>query len=235
MPTIEPRVIPESSLVPIRLDVQGASLAGDLYLPGQANGLVIFAHGSGSSRLSPRNRFVADVLHAHRLGTLLIDLLTEDEERIDDVTREWRFNIPLLAERLTAIADWAHAHPRLKAFDLGYFGASTGGGAALIAAALRPQLIHAVVSRGGRPDLAGEYLPQVKAPTLLLVGGQDAPVITMNERAQHLMNAVTELRIIPNATHLFEEPGTLEEVAHAAAHWFSRYLLSKPMKGVRYA
>jgi putative phosphoribosyl transferase len=176
---------------------------------------------------------VAEVLNQHSLGTLLIDLLTPQEERIDEVTRELRFDIPMLAKRLAGIADWAHSQPQLRDFDLGYFGASTGGGAALIAAALRPQIVHAVVSRGGRPDLAGQYLPQVKAPTLLLVGEHDAPVITMNERAQHLMNAVNELRIIPKATHLFEEPGTLEQVAEAAAGWFSQHLMSNN-KGARY-
>jgi putative phosphoribosyl transferase len=214
----------------VRLDIQGVTLAGDLHIPPRAIGLVIFAHGSGSSRFSPRNRFVADILHKHFLGTLLIDLLTPEEERVDEVSRELRFNIPMLAERLVGIADWAHAQPQLAAFDIGYFGASTGGGAALIAAALRPQLVHAVVSRGGRPDLAAKYLPQVKAPTLLLVGEHDPSVITMNERAQHLMNAVNELKIIPGATHLFEEPGTLEKVADNAADWFSRHLLSKPLK-----
>jgi dienelactone hydrolase len=227
--------IMRDSVTPVRISVRGVVLVGDLYIPKQATGLVIFAHGSGSSRLSPRNRFVADILHEHLLGTLLIDLLTPKEEEIDNLTRELRFNIPMLAERLASIADWAHAQPQLAGFDIGYFGASTGGGAALIAAALRPHLIHAVVSRGGRPDLADEYLPRVKAPTLLVVGGNDAPVITMNERAQHLMNAVNELKIILGATHLFEEPGTLEEVAQEAAQWFSRHLLSNIRKGAGYA
>lgn len=223
--------IMRDNVVPVRIHVRNAALVGDLYIPRRATGLVVFAHGSGSSRLSPRNRFVAGILHEHLLGTLLIDLLTPKEEGIDNLTRELRFNIPMLAERLAGIADWAHAQPQLASFDIGYFGASTGGGAALIAAALRPQLIRAVVSRGGRPDLADKYLPQVKAPTLLLVGEHDAPVITMNERAQHLMNAVNELRIISGATHLFEEPGTLKEAAQAAAEWFSRHLLSNIRKG----
>jgi putative phosphoribosyl transferase len=220
----EPEVFADQdTALPLRLHVADVILAGDLYIPNRAIGIVIFAHGSGSGRFSPRNRFVADTLHKYYLGTFLIDLLTEEEERVDEVTREHRFNIPLLADRLAAIAEWLKDQPRLKDFPIGYFGASTGGGAALIAAATKQQIIKAVVSRGGRPDLAGEFLPLVKAPTLLLVGERDEPVIEMNRRAKNQMRATAQLKIIPRATHLFEEPGTLEQVAKAAAEWFEHY------------
>lgn len=213
--------------LPLRLNVKGVTLAGDLYIPGRAIGIVIFAHGSGSGRFSPRNRFVAETLHEYFLGTLLIDLLTEEEERVDEVTREHRFNIPMLADRLAAIAQWLQIQPQLASFPVGYFGASTGGGAALIAAAKKHKLIQAVVSRGGRPDLADEFLPMVKAPTLLLVGERDEPVIEMNRHAKNQMRTTTELRIIPGATHLFEEPGALEQVAAAAGEWFEHYFAEK--------
>jgi putative phosphoribosyl transferase len=203
-------------------------LEGNLYLPEGAQLLAIFAHGSGSGRLSPRNRYVAGVLNKHCIGTLLIDLLTREEERIDDITRELRFDIPMLADRLIAIADWAEQHPTLDKLKLGFFGASTGGGGALIAAALRPETIAAVVSRGGRPDLAGGFLRRVQAPVLLLVGENDEAVIDLNRQALSQLNKKSRMVVIPHASHLFEEPGTLEEVARQAAGWFSAATQSAP-------
>jgi putative phosphoribosyl transferase len=200
-----------------------ADLVGDLAVPEHATGLVMFAHGSGSSRLSPRNRYVADMLNGSGLATLLVDLLTIQEERIDLQTREFRFNIGLLAERLMGLTDWQSAHPDLSALSLGYFGASTGSAAALIAAAARLQHVRAVVSRGGRPDLAASSLPRVQAPTLLIVGGDDAPVIELNQQAFEVLQCDKKLDIVPGATHLFEEPGTLETVAHLAADWYRQY------------
>ncbi|MFL5802361.1 MAG: dienelactone hydrolase family protein [Roseiflexaceae bacterium] len=202
------------------------TLEGNLHLPANARGLVLFAHGSGSSRHSPRNRFVAGVLQAGGLATLLIDLLTPDEERIDIRTAHLRFDIGLLAERLAGAAEWLKQQPDTHNLRIGCFGASTGGGAALLAAAQHPDLVDAVVSRGGRPDLAGPALPHVKAPTLLIIGGHDAPVIRMNEEAFAQLRGVKRLEIVPGATHLFEEPGTLEQVAHLARDWFSHYLAS---------
>lgn len=199
-------------------------LQGDLVVPENAIGLVIFAHGSGSSRHSSRNRFVARELNAGRLATLLMDLLTEDEERVDIQTRHLRFDIGMLAERLVRAAEWAGRDPELRQLTVGYFGASTGGGAALVAAAVRPEGIGAVVSRGGRPDLAGDALPHVQAPTLLIVGGADAPVIGMNEQALRALQCDKRMEIVPGATHLFEEPGTLERVADIARDWFRHYL-----------
>jgi pimeloyl-ACP methyl ester carboxylesterase len=190
-------------------------------------GLVVFAHGSGSSRLSPRNRYVADVLDQHRLATLLIDLLTPDEEIVDDRTARLRFDIDLLARRLVAIGDWTSGVAELRALPIGLFGASTGGGAALVAAAERPDAFHAVVSRGGRPDLAGAALGSVRAPTLLIVGGADEPVIELNEEAMRQMRNEVQLEIVPRATHLFEEPGALERVAALAADWFERHLSAR--------
>lgn len=210
--------------LPVVINAGDAVLAGDLFVPPGAFGLVIFAHGSGSSRFSQRNRFVANVLHDYGLATLLMDLLTRDEDEVDSLTREYRFNIALLAERLVDTAAWTQRQPQLTGFPLGYFGASTGGGAALVAAAEQPDIIRAVVSRGGRPDLAGAKLAAVRAPTLLLVGERDAPVIDLNAKARAQMNAPTDLRIVPKATHLFEEPGTLAIVAEAAALWFERHL-----------
>jgi pimeloyl-ACP methyl ester carboxylesterase len=186
--------------------------------------VVLFAHGSGSSRHSPRNQYIARVLHKSGLGTLLIDLLTADEESIDQYTRHLRFDIELLALRLIGTTDWLRQHPLTHELAIGYFGASTGAGAALLAAADRPDVVRAVVSRGGRPDLAGPALMRVHAPTLLIVGGADAPVIDLNERAMDLLECEKELRIVPGATHLFEEPGALEEVAQLAADWFARHL-----------
>jgi putative phosphoribosyl transferase len=199
-----------------------ADLVGDLVVPEQATGLVLFAHGSGSSRLSPRNRYVAGILNGAGLATLLVDLLTTQEEHIDLQTREFRFNIGLLAERLIGLTEWQSAYPDLSALSLGYFGASTGSAAALIAAAARPQRVRAVVSRGGRPDLAASSLPRVQSPTLLIVGGDDAPVIELNQQAFEALQCDKKLDIVPGATHLFEEPGTLETVARLAADWYRR-------------
>ncbi len=204
------------------------SLRGTLQLPAESSGLILFAHGSGSSRFSPRNRFVAQIMHEARLGTLLFDLLTPEEETIDLQTRHLRFDIPLLARRLVAVTGWIKNQPETTHLPLGYFGASTGAAAALIAAAKLNDEISAVVSRGGRPDLADEALPQVTAPTLLIVGERDDVVIRLNEMALDQLRCVKQLQIIPGATHLFEEPGTLEEVAHLAATWFQRFLRPSP-------
>ena len=205
----------------VRVPVGDAALLGDLELPARPRGIVLFAHGSGSSRFSPRNQFVARALQRRGLGTLLIDLLTSVEEKIDDQTARYRFDIPMLARRLVMIVDWLRGQPQTRAMPIGVFGASTGGGAALIAAAQRPQQIGAVVSRGGRPDLAGAWLAEVTAPTLLIVGGLDGPVIDMNRDAmQQMRHCEVTLEIVPGATHLFEEPGTLERVAGLAGDWF---------------
>jgi dienelactone hydrolase len=200
-----------------------ASLHGDLTLSAQVEGLVIFAHGSGSSRHSPRNRFVAEQLNTAGLGTLLMDLLTQDEERVDDVTRELRFDIGLLARRVAQVVRWAKNQPELAEVKIGLFGSSTGAAAALVAAA-DSRDVAAVVSRGGRPDLAGDALRRVTCPTLLIVGGFDDVVIELNEEAKARMVCPTELVIVPGATHLFEEAGTLEQVAELASAWFVRYL-----------
>jgi pimeloyl-ACP methyl ester carboxylesterase len=199
-------------------------LPGTLALPRQALGLVLFAHGSGSSRFSPRNRFVAQALNAKGLATLLFDLLTAEESRIDQQTAQFRFDIALLAERLVQALDWTQSQAELKTLPIGLFGASTGAAAALIAAARRPDLVKAVVSRGGRPDLAGAALAQVKAPVLLIVGGEDFVVIELNQKACQKLKAPWQLEIVEGATHLFEEPGKLEQVAQLAAEWFCRYL-----------
>jgi len=200
------------------------ALEGDLNIPEGAAGVVLFAHGSGSSRHSPRNRFVAGELQRHGLATLLIDLLTTEEERVDMRTTHLRFDIGLLAQRLVATTDWLGRESETANLRLGYFGASTGAGAALVAAAERPGRIAAVVSRGGRPDLAGPALTRVKAATLLIVGGDDTPVIEMNREAYARLRFEKQLTIVPRASHLFEEPGTLEEVARLAGEWFERYL-----------
>lgn len=202
----------------------GITLTGELCVPASAKGLVLFAHGSGSSRFSPRNQYVAQIIQEAGIGTLLFDLLTRTEEAVDLQTRHLRFDIPLLAERLTAVTAWVKSQPKLSPLRVGYFGASTGGGAALIAAAELGEKIGAVVSRGGRPDLAGAALPSVVAPTLLIVGSLDKVVIELNEEAFSQLRCVKELKIVPGATHLFEEPGKLEEVARLAADWFQRYL-----------
>jgi putative phosphoribosyl transferase len=209
-------------------------LEANLSIPKNTQGVVIFAHGSGSSRHSPRNRYVAQVLQNEGIATLLIDLLTEDEEEIDLQTRHLRFDIGLLAKRLIGATDWLKQNSGSRDFNIGYFGASTGAAAALVAAAERPNTINAIVSRGGRPDLAGiDTLQKVQAPTLLIVGGNDVPVIDMNKQALDRMHVLKDnnnnenkkkLVIVPGATHLFEEPGKLEEVARLAAEWFASYL-----------
>jgi putative phosphoribosyl transferase len=200
-------------------------LEGTLAVPRNASGLVLFVHGSGSSRHSPRNRFVARTLQSRGIATLLFDLLTRDEERVDQVTAHHRFDIRLLADRLIGATQWTMLQPELVSLKIGYFGASTGAAAALVAAAEHPDKISAVVSRGGRPDLAREALQFVEAPTLLIVGGNDEPVIGMNREAlAKLQCPVKKLIIVPGATHLFEEPGTLEEVAALAADWFTLHL-----------
>jgi putative phosphoribosyl transferase len=203
------------------------TLEGELVVPEQATGVVLFAHGSGSSRHSSRNRFVAGELQAAGLATLLIDLLTQEEEAIDQHTAHLRFDIPLLADRLVAGSRWLGKEPSTHTLLVGYFGASTGAGAALVAAAAEPERVGAVVSRGGRPDLAGRALPLVRAPTLLIVGGRDLQVLELNRAAMARMQAETRLEIVPGASHLFEEPGTLEVVARLARDWFLRYLPRK--------
>jgi dienelactone hydrolase len=208
----------------VHVPIGAITLEGNLGLPDGPRGVVLFAHGSGSSRHSPRNRYVAGVLRDAGLATLLIDLLTPEEEQIDQRTAHLRFDIGLLAGRLVAASDWLQQAPATRGLAVGCFGASTGGGAALVAAAERPAAIRAVVSRGGRPDLAGAALARVQAPTLLLAGGADAPVIALNEQALAQLRGVKQLAIVPGATHLFEEPGTLEEVARQARDWFLRYL-----------
>lgn len=208
------------------IDVEGVTLQGTLVVPAGAQGVVLFAHGSGSSRHSPRNRYVAEVFHSQGIGTLLFDLLTRREEVVDQRTGELRFDIPFLARRLVGATRWLANNVGTRDLKVGYFGASTGAGAALVAAAQLPTVISAIVSRGGRPDLAGRALAVVRAPTLLIVGGNDTPVIAMNREAlAQLQCADKKLVIIPGATHLFEEPGTLEAAARVAAEWFSRHLL----------
>ena len=204
----------------VQIPAGRAVLSGNLTIPENAMALVLFAHGSGSSRHSPRNQFVARTLNRAGLGTLLFDLLTPEEEALDIHTREHRFNIGLLAERLVHATKWARQQEETRDLHIGYFGSSTGGAAALVAAAELPQDVGAVVSRGGRPDLAGDALPKVQAPTLLIVGGNDDIVIELNEMARDQMRCEVKLEIIPGATHLFEEPGALEQVAKLASDWF---------------
>lgn len=193
----------------------------------------MFAHGSGSSRHSPRNRYVAQLLNQAQLATLLVDLLTAEEEAIDLRTAQLRFDIGLLAARLAGVTDWLVQYPDTRLLQVGYFGASTGAAAALVAAAERPAAIGAVVSRGGRPDLAGPYLPRVRAPTLLIVGGNDLQVIELNRAAFDQLRCEKELAIIPGATHLFEEPGALDQVAQLAREWFQRYLAQSEASATR--
>jgi len=202
----------------VKIDPNG--LSGDLVIPEGAQGVVLFAHGSGSSRHSPRNRYVASVLQQGGLATLLFDLLTGPEERADTATGQFRFDIALLAKRLIEATEWLRRGLAPHGLYVGFFGASTGAGAALLAAAERPSLVHAVVSRGGRPNLAGSALPRVHAPTLLIVGANDRPVIELNQQALTALQCEKELSIVPGATHLFEEPGTLEQVAKLARKWF---------------
>ncbi len=192
-----------------------------------ASGLIAFAHGSGSSRFSVRNASVANALRSRGFATLLMDLLTADEERLDATTAEFRFDIPLLARRLTAIVDWLARREPTRALPIGLFGASTGAGAALITAASEPVRVRAVVSRGGRPDLAGDALARVHAPTLLIVGGEDREVLTLNRRAMQRIPAATRLAVVPGATHLFEEPGALDQVTALAADWFECYVRAR--------
>lgn len=203
-----------------------ATLDGDLHFPADAHGVVLFAHGSGSSRRSPRNRFVAGEFRKAGLATLLFDLLTPEEEGLDAHTGHLRFDIEFLAERLIIATDWLETQADLASLSVGYFGASTGAGAALFAAASRPEIVRAVVSRGGRPDLAADALESVRAASLFIVGGRDEPVIELNRKALDLLTIPTkQLAIVPGATHLFEEPGTLDQVAQLAADWFADYLM----------
>lgn len=211
----------------VQITVDKAALQGDLTIPAGAGGIVLFAHGSGSSRQSPRNKFVARALREAELATLLLDLMTLEEEAQDLIRGHLRFNIPFLSRRLAGATDWVRSKEDTKKLKIGYFGASTGAAAALLAASEKESDIEAIVSRGGRPDLAGPALSRVKAPTLLIVGGEDLPVITLNQQALRELRVEKELVIVPRATHLFEEPGTLEEVARLAREWFVKYLTVK--------
>jgi dienelactone hydrolase len=215
----------------VHVTAAGVTLEGSLAIPEGAQGIVLFAHGSGSSRHSPRNRYVASVLQQAGLATLLIDLLTAEEEMVDMRTAHLRFDINLLAERLMGATDWLTEQPETRHLRIGYFGASTGAAAALVAAAERQGLVYAVVSRGGRPDLAGPELERVAAPTLLIVGGNDVPVIGMNRGALGYLQVEKRLTVVPGATHLFEEEGTLEEVARLARDWFLNHLTTRPEWG----
>lgn len=208
----------------ITIPSSNATLDGILYIPEATRGLVLFVHGSGSSRFSVRNQYVAQILNNAKLSTLLFDLFTPDEDAIDSRTREFRFDIEFLASRLLDATQWCIKQEQLKSLSIGYFGASTGGGAALVAAAHKPDLVYAVVSRGGRPDLAGDALVHVQAPTLLIVGGYDEVVIQMNQHAMSQLSCIKEMKIVPGATHLFEEPGTLDTAAELAKNWFVTYL-----------
>lgn len=215
-----------SSETLVSINAGPVTLEGNLTIPSGARGVVLFAHGSGSSRHSPRNRYVAGELNQARLATLLIDLLTADEEEVDLRTAELRFNIPLLARRLTAATDWLLENELTSLLKIGYFGASTGAAAALVASVERPKAVNAIVSRGGRPDMAGEALPLVQAPTLLIVGGDDTQVIALNEMALDQLQSEKQMRIVPGATHLFAEHGTLEAVSRLATEWFTRHLVT---------
>jgi dienelactone hydrolase len=216
---------PETRGVTIPLATNGVVLHGDLTLPSGTRGIVLFAHGSGSSRLSPRNRMVAGWLQSAGFGTLLLDLLPPREAVLDEATDQYRFDIGRLADRLVGATEWLAAQPAARALPLGYFGASTGAAAALVAAARQPGVVSAIVSRGGRPDLAGRLLAQVTAPTLLIVGGSDQLVLRLNREAlEQLGTSHRELVVVPGATHLFEEPGALEQVAELGRRWFAHYL-----------
>jgi putative phosphoribosyl transferase len=208
----------------VLIPLKEVELGGELVLPPDASSFVLFAHGSGSSRHSPRNQYVARILREAKIGTLLFDLLTAEEEQAEAYTRHLRFNIPLLAERLIDVTRWASDRVGSSELSLGYFGASTGAAAALVAAVELREMISAVVSRGGRPDLAGDALDHVTTPTLLLVGGNDRHVISLNEEAYYLLRGEKALRIVPGASHLFEENGTLEKVARMATEWFADHL-----------
>ncbi len=210
--------------VAVSVSVNSVRLEGSLSVPTAASGVVLFAHGSGSSRHSPRNRYVADLLNESGLATLLIDLLTEDEQEVDLQTARLRFDIPFLAKRLAAITEWLVQQREATGLQIGHFGASTGAGAALVAAAELPRVVRAVVSRGGRPDLAGPALARVEAPTLLMVGGADPVVLDLNRKAMAKMHCEKELKVIPGASHLFAEPGALKQVARLAGEWFAAKL-----------
>ena len=210
----------------VRIPAADITIEGDLVVPTAPAGLVIFAHGSGSSRFSRRNRIVADALSDGGFATLLLDLLTREEEVVDQHTGQFRFDIERLATRVTTAIDWSSSQPALTRLPIACFGASTGAAAVLIAAAARPARVHAVISRGGRPDLAGDALPRVEAPTLLIVGGHDEPIIELNEEARRRLSAPAQTVIVPGATHLFEEPGALEQVARLALEWCRLYLTS---------
>jgi len=211
----------------LSISAGGLSLNADLSLVPSATGIVLFAHGSGSSRLSPRNQFVASVLNEAGLSTLLLDLLTVEEEFLEEQGASRRFDIALLANRLVLATNWTTNYADTRALQIGYFGASTGAAAALLAAARIPSVIRAVVSRGGRPDLAGAALPNVQSPTLLIVGGSDTQVLELNRQAKTQLRCEAKLVVVPGATHLFEEPGTLEKVADLACGWFERFLVDK--------
>ena len=208
----------------VRVPAGEVRLEGALSVPRGVQGVVLFAHGSGSSRRSPRNKFVAEALQGGRLGTLLIDLPTEEEGELERRTRHLRFDIDMLARRLVGAVDWLAGHPETRGLSIGLFGASTGAGAALVAAAERPEAVSAVVSRGGRPDLAGASLERVRVPTLLIVGGLDRVVVDLNRQVFERLTKVKDLEVVPGASHLFEEPGMLDEVARLAQTWFTRYL-----------
>lgn len=206
---------------PVSIDIAGVTLPGEIAIPTGATGIVIFAHGSGSSRLSPRNRFVAQALQHNGIGTLLFDLLTEEEDQY----YARRFDIELLTSRLVGATDWVQKQPQMESLAIGYFGASTGSAAALRAAVEEDLIVRAIVSRGGRPDMVEEILPEVNAPTLLIVGGNDETVLALNRRAYDRLVTVKKLEVVPGASHLFEEPGALERVADLATNWFQQYLL----------
>lgn len=216
--------LPEKNEKNVSIRVQEGELSATLNYFSEASGLIIFAHGSGSSRFSPRNKLISRYLNQEGFSTLLMDLLTPKEEIEDEITSEWRFNIPLLSQRLTIVVNWILNQDFLKNLPIGYFGASTGAAAALISAAELKTKIKAVVSRGGRPDLAKEFLKEVVSPTLLIVGGNDMVVIKLNKEAYTQLTCKKKLEIIPGATHLFEEKGKLEEVAKLSSKWFARYL-----------
>jgi dienelactone hydrolase len=227
-PSASETLVRPSVATEVSLPIGDLRLTGELTLPAAAQGIVLFAHGSGSSRLSPRNQFVARRLQSAGLGTLLFDLLTPAEERKDQNSGFWRFDINLLAQRLIAVTRWLLAQPATQPLAPGYFGSSTGAAAALVAAAELGTTIRAVVSRGGRPDLAGEALHAVTAPTLLIVGEADAGVLSLNQQALRQMTAPAELTVVPRATHLFQEPGALSTVSDLAARWFQRHLAPPP-------
>jgi putative phosphoribosyl transferase len=224
------------AVLDVFIELAKVTLQGILGLPAAAKGIVLFAHGSGSSRFSPRNGYVAEVLQSRGIATLLFDLLTPEEEAFDQRTAALRFDIQLLTKRLASATSWAMRQPKVRGLDIGYFGASTGAAAALMAAAQRPEIVSAVVSRGGRPDLAGKALAAVRAPTLLIVGGNDGPVIALNQQAlAELGCREKEIVIVPEATHLFEEPGALEQVADVAAQWFGSHFAIAGQGLVRHA